>query len=160
MGCINFLFFKKIWPLFMTWIANVWVRYLKPMKYKTLGRAPNLFKVPRQWCQVLSCSWQWSLGSLWINNKMEMEGDRLTWALRGGCRGAYNYLRKMQADGHYSKGLIDSTTAWWMSLKKRVLKDTGRKKREQTSMACEKESNGLFCFLRDRIPCVVEYRFL
>lgn len=64
---------QKSLASFMTWIANVWVSCSKPMKYKTLGRTPNLFKVPRQWCQLLFCSGQLSLASLWITNKMELE---------------------------------------------------------------------------------------
>jgi hypothetical protein len=64
---------KKNLTSLMTWMANVWVRCLKPMKYKTFGRAPILFKVPGQCCQLLCCSWQLSLDSLWINSKIEME---------------------------------------------------------------------------------------
>lgn len=41
---------------FMTWIAIVWVRCSKPMKYKTSSSVLNLFKVPGQWCQLLFCS--------------------------------------------------------------------------------------------------------
>lgn len=64
------IFFKNL-ASFMTFMGHVWVRCSKPMKYKTWGRTPNLFKVLGQWCRLLSCSWQWSLDSLWINSKME-----------------------------------------------------------------------------------------
>lgn len=128
----------------MTLIVHVWVSCSKPLKHRTSGRAPDLSKVPGQWCQLFPALDNYDLlvsesTIKWNGTESDLgPQERL-------ARACSDCQRQMQAAGHTGRGLTESIAAWWISLQRAAWRALAERNRGHVN-GCEKEPNGLLLF--------------